>query len=88
MEGKGHPRGTIPVFPFRLSEAPAAVKRYQDGYPGPGLRREGKEVVPAKAIAMTSNRLEMPSIAEGFDALYFVANDGEEMTISEWREDE
>ena len=51
-------------------------------------RREGKEVVPPKAIAMTSNRLEMPSMAEGFDALYFVANDGEEMTISEWREDE
>ena len=49
-------------------------------------RREGKEVVPPKAIAMTSNRLEMPSMAEGFDALYFVANDGEEMTISEWRE--
>ena len=51
-------------------------------------RREGKEVVPPKAIAMTSNRLEMPSMAEGFDALYFVANDGKDMTVSEWREDE
>ena len=50
--------------------------------------REGKEVVPPKAIAMTSNKLEMPGKAEGFDALYFVANDGKEMTISEWREDE
>ena len=50
--------------------------------------REGKEVVPAKAIAMTSNMLEMPSKAEGFDELYFVANDGAEMTVSEWREND
>ena len=51
-------------------------------------QREGKEVVPPKAIAMTSNRLEMPSRVEGFDALYFVANDGKDMTISEWREND
>ena len=49
-------------------------------------RREGKEKIPAKAVAMTSNRLEMPSSSEGFDELYFVANDGVKMTISEWRE--
>jgi hypothetical protein len=29
--------------------------------------------------------LEMPSYAEGFDELYFVANDGNKMVISEWR---
>ena len=50
--------------------------------------RGGKEVIPAKAIAMTSNRLEMPSRSEGFDELYFVANDGETMMISEWREND
>ncbi len=50
--------------------------------------RVGKEVIPAKAIAMTSNRLEMPCKAEGFDELYFVANDGNEMVISEWREND
>ena len=50
--------------------------------------REGKEVIPAKAVAMTSNRLEMPCRAEGFDELYFVANDGNEMTVSEWREND
>ena len=50
--------------------------------------REGKEVIPAKAIAMTSNRLEMPDRAEGFDELYFVANDGKLMTVSEWREND
>ncbi|MBQ9686077.1 MAG: AAA family ATPase [Oscillospiraceae bacterium] len=48
--------------------------------------RKGKERIPAKAIAMTSNRLELPGVDEGFDELYFVANDGKEMTISEWRE--
>jgi predicted kinase len=50
--------------------------------------REGKERIPAKAIAMTSNRLEMPCYDEGFDELYFVANDGAEMAISEWREND
>lgn len=48
--------------------------------------RQGKERIPAAAIAMISNRLEMPSRAEGFDELYFVKNDGEQMDISEWRE--
>ena len=51
-------------------------------------RREGKEKIPAKAIAMTSKKLEMPSRDEGFDELYFVANDGETMTITEWREND
>lgn len=48
--------------------------------------REGKKKIPANAIAATSNKLEMPSRKEGFDELYFVANDGKEMRISEWRE--
>ncbi|MBQ3482050.1 MAG: hypothetical protein IJH48_07020 [Oscillospiraceae bacterium] len=51
-------------------------------------RREGKEKIPAKAIVMTSNKLEMPSRSEGFDELYFVANDGVTMTVSEWREND
>ena len=49
--------------------------------------RQGRDRVPAKAIAMTSNKLEMPSLAEGFDELYYVANDGQMMTVSEWREE-
>ena len=48
--------------------------------------REGKAKVPVKAIAATSNKLELPSYAEGFDELYFVANDGRNMEVSEWRE--
>ena len=49
--------------------------------------RSGTARIPAAAIAATSNKLELPSFAEGFDELYFVANDGKKMTISEWRED-
>lgn len=49
-------------------------------------QRTGKEVIPAKAIAMTSNRLQLPSPSEGFDELYFVGNDGAVMTVDEWRE--
>ncbi len=48
--------------------------------------REGKACVPMVAIASTSKKLEMPSYDEGFDELYFVKNDGENMTILPWRE--
>ncbi|MBO4531356.1 MAG: ATP-binding protein [Paludibacteraceae bacterium] len=48
--------------------------------------RVGKERIPAKAIAMTSNRLEMPSLSEGFDELYFVKNDEAGMSICKWEE--
>lgn len=48
--------------------------------------RKGRERVPAKAIAMTSNRLELPSYTEGFDELYYVKNDGTAMTVCEWEE--
>ena len=47
--------------------------------------REGAARVPEKAIAATSNRLEIPSYDEGFDELYSVKNDGTTMTIEEWR---
>ena len=48
-------------------------------------QREGKARVPVQAIAATSNKLEIPSYAEGFDELYYVPF-GEEAT--EWRENE
>ena len=48
--------------------------------------REGKERIPPQAIAATSNKLQLPSLEEGFDELYFVANDGEDMTVSPWKE--
>lgn len=49
-------------------------------------RRQGTAKVPAHVIAATSARLELPALSEGFDELYFVANDGHTMTVSEWRE--
>lgn len=42
--------------------------------------------VPSKAIACTSNKLQMPSKAEGFDELYFVRINNNEFEITKWRE--
>ena len=49
-------------------------------------QRTGTAIIPSAAIAATSNKLQMPSYAEGFDELYFVKNDGQVMTVEEWRE--
>lgn len=46
--------------------------------------RGGK--VPSKAIASTSNKLQMPSKVEGFDELYFVRIVNNDFEISTWRE--
>ena len=48
-------------------------------------QRSGSARIPAKAIAATSNKLQMPSYEEGFDEIYFVKNDGKTMTIENWR---
>ena len=50
-------------------------------------RRTGKAKLPAKAIAATSNKFEMPSREEGFDELYFVEHreDGA-MLKKDWRD--
>ena len=47
-------------------------------------QREGKEKVPQKAIAATSNKLEMPSYKEGFDELYFVRLAEVDMVVEAW----
>lgn len=49
-------------------------------------QRKGEEKIPPQAIAATSNKLEMPQYAEGFDELYFVGNNGNGFEISQWRE--
>ena len=51
-------------------------------------QRTGKERVPDGAIAMTSNKLEMPSYEEGFDELYYVKNEDGNMEICEWRNED
>ena len=47
-------------------------------------KRGGK--VPSKAIASTSNILQMPSRTEGFDELFFVEIINNEFEITKWRE--
>lgn len=50
-------------------------------------QRTGKAKIPAKAIAATSNKLELPSRDEGFDELYFVGRSGSTLMMkSEWRD--
>lgn len=48
--------------------------------------KERGEKVPSKAIASTSNKLQMPSRAEGFDKLYFIKIIDDDFDISIWRE--
>ena len=50
-------------------------------------QREGKEKVPSKAIAATSNKLEIPSYEEGFDELYFVRLTDTGMVVDAWSEE-
>jgi predicted kinase len=47
--------------------------------------REGKACVPDKAIAGTSNRLELPDLEEGFDRLYFVRMERDGFAVEPWR---
>ena len=48
--------------------------------------RVGKQVVPAKAIFGTAGRLELPSLEEGFDKLYYVRVDGNGgFVVEEWQ---
>lgn len=49
-------------------------------------RNELREMkVPAKAIAATSNKLQLPSYEEGFDLLFFAQINEEGFDIKQWR---
>lgn len=48
-------------------------------------QREGKERIPNKAIACTSNKLEIPTYDEGFDKIYFVSIKNGKFIIEDWR---
>ncbi len=61
---------------FFQSQVKECVRRNEE--------RGGK--VPSKAIASTSNKLQMPSRAEGFDELYFVRIVENDFEITTWRE--
>lgn len=50
--------------------------------------RTGKERVPVVAIYTTNKRLQRPSYAEGFDALYAVRiGEGSEFVVEPWSEE-
>ncbi|MCR5811431.1 MAG: AAA family ATPase [Lachnospiraceae bacterium] len=48
--------------------------------------RSEKDRVPDIAIAATSNKLELPEYAEGFDELYFVRFSDNDFVIEKWEE--
>ncbi|HEY6190579.1 MAG TPA: AAA family ATPase [Pyrinomonadaceae bacterium] len=51
-------------------------------------RREGAARVPDKALLGTYKQLEVPSRAEGFDALYYVrTGEAGEFLIEEWQDE-
>lgn len=50
-------------------------------------QREGKACIPRKAIACTSNKLEIPDYSEGFDELFFVAITEDGYSVEAWRTD-
>ena len=44
------------------------------------------ETVPSKAIAATSNKLEMPSYAEGFNTLKYISITENGFSVSDWED--
>jgi predicted kinase len=47
-------------------------------------QRFGKEIIPEIGIKGTFNKLELPSIEEGFDELYYVEIENKNFNIKEW----
>lgn len=46
--------------------------------------REGKQRIPDIGIRATHHKLELPSLDEGFDELYYVVLEGGAFIIKEW----
>lgn len=49
--------------------------------------RPGAEQVPKTAILGTYKRLQLPSLDEGFDQLYYVRTTTGEFVVEEWRDE-
>lgn len=49
--------------------------------------RTGNDRVPDVAILSTAKKLELPSLAEGFDKLYYVRLEAGRFVVEEWRDD-
>lgn len=48
-------------------------------------QRTGKARVPDRAVAGTSNRLQLPSVEEGFDRLFFVKMAEGKFEVQPWK---
>ena len=49
-------------------------------------KREGKECIPLAGIKSTHAKLQLPSLEEGFDELYYVKIDDEnKFVVEEWK---
>ena len=51
-------------------------------------QRSGKAKIPSVAVAAISNQLELPTMDEGFDKLYFVRMSDGDFVVEPWRDDE
>jgi len=49
--------------------------------------RTGKAKIPDIAIVSKSNELELPTMDEGFDALYFVKLEKDNFIVDDWRDE-
>lgn len=47
--------------------------------------REGKERIPDVGLKGTYNKLELPQYSEGFDRLYYVSVENNNVKIEEWK---
>ena len=98
---KGLPFAVDNTNPTALDRARYILPANQAGYRVVGLffrsrvteciarneGRSGKAKVPTAAIAATSNRLELPSMSEGFDDLYFISISDDGFTSERWNEE-
>ncbi len=52
------------------------------------VERENAQRVPDKAILGTAGRLELPTLSEGFDAIFYVTCKGpEEFSVEDWNDE-
>jgi predicted kinase len=59
-----------------------------DGCKDRNEKRATGQVVPLKAMLGTAGRLELPSLEEGFDKLYYVTVDGDGgFVVEEWKDE-
>ncbi|HVJ66362.1 MAG TPA: AAA family ATPase [Caulifigura sp.] len=87
--------------PTRAERAPyieaARTRRYQvTGYyfrsalaecQERNIRRQGVERIPDHAVAGTSRKLELPSLDEGFDRLFYVRLVDQGFEVEEWNDE-